>query len=314
MTATPTLAPHQREILARTRTENFPVALRVLPESIRTALTAIYGYARLVDETGDGAPTAPFDGAPTAPIDETTRAERLDRLDALEVELDRAVNGCAVDPLFVALQEAIAAHDLSRRHLAALIEANRRDQRVSGYESWESLREYCRLSAEPVGRLVLEIFGRATPERERLSDDVCSALQLLEHCQDVGEDLGRGRVYLPVQDMARFGCDRAMLSRSHTSPQLRSLIAFEVDRARGLLASGRPLVASLRGAARVAVAGYVAGGHATARALARCDHDVLALEVRPARRHIIGYLLRELLFARRAPAPAEVGVRARQRA
>jgi len=298
MSATSTLAPDQGAILARAGTENFPVALRVLPGSIRKALTAVYGYARLVDESGDAVATA--------------GVERLERLDALEVELDRAFAGCAVHPLFVSLQEAIIVHGLSRCHLAALIEANRRDQRIDRYESWESLREYCRLSAEPVGRLVLEIFECATPERERLSDDVCSALQLLEHCQDVGEDLDRGRVYMPAHDMARFGCDRAMLARPHASPQLRSLISFEVDRARELLVSGRPLVASLSGAARVAVAGYVAGGHATARAIDRCDYDILALEVRPAPRHIIGYLLRELLLAWRTAVSAGTGMRARQ--
>lgn len=277
-------------ILARASTENFPVALRVLPRSIRRALTAVYGFARLVDETGDASR-----GDPHGTLD---AQHALEALDALEVELDRACAGCAVHPLLCRLQEAIETHGLSRCHLAALIEANRVDQRVNRYASWNDLRGYCRLSAEPVGRLVLEIFDVSTRERAALSDDVCSALQLLEHCQDVSEDLARDRVYMPADDMARFGCSRTDMAETAGTPSpVRALVAFEVERARALLASGAPLVASLSGAARLAVAGYVAGGHATVRALHSSGYDVLAARVRPARGRVLAFWLRELVRA-----------------
>jgi phytoene synthase len=144
---------------------------------------------------------------------------------------------------------------------------------------------------------VLEVFGCANAQTEPLSDDVCSALQLLEHCQDVAEDLGNGRIYLPADDLARFGCDPATLSAPTASKQLREVIRFQVDRARELLASGSLLVSRLHGAARIAVAGYVAGGLATARAIERCDYDVLANQAGPARRHIVSSWLRLMIAA-----------------
>ncbi len=286
------------EMSSRAAGDNFPVALRVLPAGARDALAAIYAYARLVDETGD----RPGSGAD----------EILSALDALEAELDLAMQADPVDSAdsarpargahpahatFIRLQGVIATHGLSRAHFAGLIEANRRDQLVTRYASWEELRDYCRLSAEPVGRLVLEVFGCANAQTEPLSDDVCSALQLLEHCQDVAEDLGNGRIYLPADDLARFGCDPATLSAPTASKQLREVIRFQVGRARELLASGSVLVSRLHGAARIAVAGYVAGGLATARAIERCDYDVLANQAGPARRHIVSSWLRLMIAA-----------------
>ncbi len=170
-----------------------------------------------------------------------------------------------------------------------LIQANRQDQTVSRYATFEDLLGYCRLSANPVGRIVLHIFGAATPERERLSDLVCTALQLAEHWQDVAEDFGRGRVYLPQEDMAAFGCaegDLAPAARPtgavrpvtangvsgatvRTAPPcLRELIRFETERAGRLLDEGAALTGTLHGWARLAVAGYVAGGRATLAAIA----------------------------------------------
>lgn len=271
------------EMASRAAGENFPVALRVLPVGARDALAAIYAYARLVDETGD---------RPGSRSDEI-----LSALDALEAELDLAMQGRAEHPTFVRLQRVIARHGLSRAHLAGLIEANRRDQRVARYANWDELRDYCRFSAEPVGRLVLEVFGCANAQTEPLSDDVCSALQLLEHCQDVAEDFGNGRIYLPADDLARFGCDPTTLGAPAASKPLREVIRFQVGRARELLAPGSLLVSRLHGAARIAVAGYVSGGLATARAIERCDYDVLAYPASPARRHIVSSWLRLMIAA-----------------
>jgi squalene synthase HpnC len=157
-----------------------------------------------------------------------------------------------------------------------LIEANRVDQRVSRYATWEELRAYCALSADPVGELVLGVLGSATPERIALSDSICTALQLTEHCQDVAEDLARGRVYLPGEDLARFGCTIEQLSEAHAGGPLREVLAFEVARARGLLAEGAPLLGELRGRARIALAGFVGGGRAALDAVERAGYDVLA--------------------------------------
>jgi squalene synthase HpnC len=255
----PTRAPTAGAVMARAAGENFTVASRLLPRRERAHLLAIYGFARLVDELGD-----------------SLAGDREQALDWLSDELGRAFAGNATSPLLVRLQDTIAACSLSRGPFDRLIEANRVDQRMSRYRTWAQLRGYCALSADPVGELVLEVFGLATPERVALSDSICTALQLTEHCQDVAEDLAAGRVYLPLEDLERFGCSVEDLHASHAGAPLRRVIAFEVARAHALLDDGAPLLGELSGRARLGVAGYLAGGRAALRAIERAGHDVLA--------------------------------------
>jgi squalene synthase HpnC len=257
-------------VMGRASGENFPVASRALPRRSRRHLLALYGFARLVDEIGDG--DGPFgDGAPP------TAEQRLAALDELEADLDRAFAGAARHPLLVGLQPTLRECSLARAPFAALIEANRVDQRVCSYATWEQLEGYCRLSANPVGQLVLEVLGAATPERVECSNAICTALQLAEHCQDVAEDRDRGRVYLPAEDLARFRCSTAELRGSSTPASLRAVVAFEVRRARALLTRGRPLIRMLHGLReRLAVAAFVAGGRSALDAIERSDFDVLA--------------------------------------
>jgi phytoene/squalene synthetase len=146
-----------------------------------------------------------------------------------------------------------------------------------------------------VGRLVLHVFGAATIERFRASDAICTALQLVEHCQDVAEDLARGRLYLPAEDLARFGCRERDLRTSVASPAVRELVGFEVARVRALLDLGAPLVRTLSGRSRLAIAGFLAGGRAAAGAIERRGFDVLGGAPRPRRSD----LLRELVAALR---------------
>jgi squalene synthase HpnC len=276
-------------LLAKAARENFPVAPRWLPRALREDLLAIYGFARLADDTGDEAP-----------------GDRLALLDALEADLLRAAAGGARHPLVRRLGPALAAGRLPLAPFRRLLEANRLDQRVTRYRSWAELADYCALSAAPVGELVLHALGAASPERIALSDDVCAALQLLEHCQDVSEDRARGRVYLPAEDRARFGGCEADLELRPAPAALRAAIAFEVGRARALLAAAAPLVGSLRGSARLLVAGFAAGGLATADALARAGFDPSGGAPRPRRRDLVRHVLALLWRAPRrglAPAP-----------
>ena len=251
-------APASEAVMARAPGENFPVASRTLPRAARAHLLAVYGFARLVDELGD-----------------SFRGDRLAALDWLEQDLDRAFAGEARHPLLVRLEPTLRECSLSREPLARLIEANRVDQRVDRYETWEDLRGYCALSADPVGELVLAILGLATPGRVALSDRICTALQLTEHCQDVAEDFARGRVYLPLEDLRRFGAAVEDLGAAHAGPALRSVVAFEVERARSLLEEGAPLLVELRGRAKLAVASFVAGGRSALDAIERAGFDVL---------------------------------------
>jgi squalene synthase HpnC len=251
-------APAADAVMARAATENFPVASRVLGARARSHLLAIYGFARLVDELGD-----------------TAQGDRLAALDWLDEELDRAYRGDARHPLLAALQSTLRECGLPREPFERLIEANRVDQRVSRYQTWQRLREYCALSADPVGELVLGVLGLANPQRVTLSDSICTALQLIEHCQDVAEDLAHGRVYMPLDDMQRFGCGEHDLAAAHAGAPVRALIAFQVARARALLHQGEPLVWQLHGRARLAIAAFVAGGRAAADAIERARYDVL---------------------------------------
>jgi len=259
--------PSVEAVMARAASENFPVASRLLPRAQRDHLLAVYGFARLVDELGDSTGATP--------------EERLAALDWLEGELDLAIDGRAEHELMVRLGATVAACGLPREPFARLIEANRLDQRRSRYASWEELRLYCTLSADPVGEIVLGIFGAAEPETVALSDRICTALQLAEHCQDVAEDLARGRVYLPQEDLAAFGVGEEELAAAHASPALRGVLAFEVERGRGLLREGLPLLARLRGRPRLAVAAFAAGGRAAFGAIERAGYDVLADPAHP---------------------------------
>jgi squalene synthase HpnC len=252
--------PGAAEIYGRAPGENFSVASAVLGPDNRRHLTAIYGYARLVDQIGDA-----VDG------------DRLAALDAFEADLSRIYEGASpAHPVLRRLEPTVRELSLPRGPFDRLIDANRRDQEVAVYGTFDELVAYCDLSANPVGELVLYVFGAVTAENVALSDRICTALQLAEHWQDVAEDRAAGRIYLPAEDLARFGVTPGDLDAPIAGVELRELMAFEVERARGLLDEGAPLVGRLHGRARIAVAGYVGGGRAALDAIDAAGHDVLA--------------------------------------
>jgi squalene synthase HpnC len=256
-------APEPRTVMAQARYENFPVASLLLPKRARAHLLAVYGFARLVDDAGDEA-----------------AGDRVALLDELDADLERVWGGTPRNPLIARLQPTVTACGLPIEPFRRLIEANRRDQVVDHYETYADLLGYCELSANPVGELVLRIFGMATAERLALSDKVCSALQLTEHWQDIGEDYARGRIYVPREDLRRFGVPEAELGAPAASPALRSLIEFEVRRARQLLDEGAPLVRMLSGRPKIAVAAFIAGGRSALAAIERAGFEVLGSTVR----------------------------------
>jgi squalene synthase HpnC len=260
--------PTRAAVMAQAPSENFPVAGRILGGRVRGHLLAVYGFARMVDDIGDEA-----------------HGDRLALLDWVEDELDLVYAGDEPEhPVMRALVPTVRACALPPEPFRRLIAANRRDQEVTRYETFDELLAYCRLSAAPVGELVLAVFGVATPERIALSDRICAGLQVTEHLQDVAEDHARGRVYLPQDDLDRFGCIEDNLSAPATGPALRAVISFEAARARALLAEGAPLVRRLSGRPRLAVAGFVAGGRAALDALDHTGYDVLGARPRRTRR------------------------------
>lgn len=278
--AAPELAPEV--VLGRMGGENFPVAFRLLPRALREDLIATYGAARLIDEAGD-----------------RVAGDRKATLDAVEADLRAAERGEAAHPLLQRLTPLFGRRKLTADPFLRLVAANRWDQEAPDLESWQDLLDYCKLSAQPIGEIVLSIFDRADPPNLEASNAVCDALQVLEHCQDVAEDLNAGRIYLPATDRTRFGCSRADLGLAPAPEALRRTVALQVGRARALLAEGRPLVRNLTGFARLVIAAYVAGGLATADALERHGFDPNSRPVRPRRSALLRHWVSLVTFGRR---------------
>jgi len=270
-------------LLQQRRAENFPVSLRILPRTLRQDLIAVYDVVRVIDNLGDEA-----------------AGDRLVLLADFAADQHRAfAGGQPRTDVLRRLLPTIERRNLAEQPLLDLIEANRTDQRTFRYGSFEDLVGYCRLSAVPIGRLVLQIFGYPQPELAALSDDVCTALQILEHCQDVAEDYRRGRIYLPQQDLQTFEVPEYELVAGSAGPRLRALINHQVDRCERLLDSGDELVGRLHGWAKLAIAGYLAGGRATVAAIRQADGDVLTAVPKPSRWATARYAVRVLVASSR---------------
>lgn len=287
----------QGTLRRRERRENFPVALRLLPRSYRQALHAVYGFARTVDELGDSFP-----------------GDRSAALHELDADLDRLWAGeQPQQPVLQRLRPVVVERNLPQAPFHDLVLANLQDQQVNRYGTFEELLGYCKLSADPIGRIVLAVFGVGDPDRDaetyRLSDRVCTALQLLEHWQDVAEDRRAGRVYLPQLDLKAAGVAEADLDAPRANTALRRLMLLETERAAALLAEGSPLVGRLRGWARLSVAGFVAGGWATVHALRRTGGDVLSRNASPSKARTAAGAAALVLIHSRTSASARRGAR-----
>jgi squalene synthase HpnC len=235
--------------------ENFPVASLLLPRRLRPAVLAIYRFARSADDLADEGDLPP--------------AERLAALAAYEAALDAIAGGATpAAPPFPELAAAVRRHALPLAPFRDLLSAFRQDVTTVRYPTYAELADYCRRSANPVGRLLLHLYGAATPGNLARSDAVCTALQLVNFWQDVALDWTRGRVYVPQEDLARFGIAEAAIAHGNADARWARLLAFETARARALLESGRPLTRALPWRLAVELAGVLAGGH---RILDRID-------------------------------------------
>jgi squalene synthase HpnC len=238
--------------------ENFPVASIFLPRELRRHVYAVYAYCRGVDDLGDEA-----------------EGDRLALLAGFGDELRRAYDGEPRDPRFIALADTVRRFDIPPEPFERLIEANRRDQQVKRYATLGDLFEYCSYSAEPVGRLVLYLFGYRDAERQALSDATCTALQLANFWQDVSEDIGRGRIYIPAEDLAGFGVDEMEILTRRPTRSFRRLMEFEVDRTRDLFRRGLPLIDMVSGRFRVDLRLFTLTGLAVLDAIEARRYDVL---------------------------------------
>jgi squalene synthase HpnC len=252
--------------IARGHYENFTIGSWLLPRRLRLDLAAVYAFARGADDLADEG---------NVPAD-----ERVARLDAWEERLLACARdpGAADEPLFVALGHTIARHQLPLAPLRDLLVAFRRDAAgdTAAFPTFADLLEYCRCSANPVGRIVLSLFGHRDAARQARSDDICTALQLTNFWQDVAGDLARGRTYIPAEDMDRFPGSRAALAARAANDDFRRLLAFEVARTRVLFARGLVLAKMVTGRLAREVRMFARGGMAVLDRIEAVDHDVFA--------------------------------------
>jgi squalene synthase HpnC len=268
------------ERIAKQHYENFPVATLAMPRRLRPYVWAVYAFARGADDIADEGSQSP--------------GERLGALDRWERQLDSAVAGSGgvhteesglppgnqqpgddpTDPVFIALGEAIRRSSLPVQPLRDLLVAFRMDVTTSRHRTFDDLLGYCRHSANPVGRLVLHLFGAATAEAVERSDDICTALQLANFWQDIAVDLQKGRMYLPLDDLGRFGYTEQELQAGVVNDRFRALMAFQINRTRALFMRGRPLLAMVGGRLRFELDLIWRGGMAILDAIEGSGYDM----------------------------------------
>ena len=248
------------ERLAKSHYENFSVATWFLPSRLRQHFYNVYAYCRISDDLGDEV------GDPQ---------QSLELLDQWETELNACYAGSPKHPVFVALAETVKQFGIPRHEFSDLLIAFRQDQTVTRFETFDDILAYCHYSANPVGHLVLYLCGYSDAERQQLSDYTCTALQLANFWQDVFVDYGKGRIYLPLEDLRRFGVTGENIAQRHATSQFLALMKFEVERARDWFARGLPLVRMVNRELAIDLELFSRGGQEILNAIERQGFDVL---------------------------------------
>lgn len=266
------------EELVRTHYENFPVASLFLPKVLRPAVAVIYAFARTADDIAD-------EGQRPA-------EQRLEALNAWQRQLDACVEGDADHPIFLALGDVLRRHSVPPQLFRDLLTAFRMDVRVHRYATFADVMHYCRHSANPVGRIVLHLFGAHDETLLRSSDAICTALQLTNFWQDVALDAEKGRIYLPLEDMERFGYTERELLELSVNDRFRQLLAFEVGRTRSLFFAGASLMRDAPSALRFELKLTWHGGMRILEQIEEAAYDVVT------RRPVLGVAERMRILVR----------------
>lgn len=234
--------------LAQSHYENFPVASRLLPGCLRDPVAAIYAFARIADDIADEGDVSP--------------ELRVHRLNEMEMALDAVETGRANNaPLFQALTDTINRYQLPVDLFRDLLSAFRQDISKTRYADFEEIMDYCRRSANPVGRLMLYLTGQGSEDKLLMSDAVCSALQLINFVQDIDRDYReKHRIYIPLDEMQRFAVSEEDINQRYNSPRFKQLIHFQIQRAAGLLRSGSPLGRQIMGRFGLELRAVILGG------------------------------------------------------
>lgn len=250
------------EKMASRHYENFPVASLFLPQEKRPHIAAIYAFARAADDFADEGNLQPF--------------ERLEKLDEWEQKLQDCYDGKAEHPVFIALSETVRQHGIPSAPLSALLEAFRMDVTKRRYADYGELLYYCARSANPVGQLVLYVFGAASERTITLSDNICTALQMANFWQDVSVDRTRGRIYVPLEDFDRFGYTEQEYGRGIADRRFANLMKFQIDRTRELFRAGEPLVQAAGPELELELTLTIRGGNAILDKVERAGADVMS--------------------------------------
>jgi len=265
--------------LARRHYENFTVVSLFVPRELRQHFCNIYAWCRWADDLAD----------------ETRDPELgLDLLGWWQRELLACYQGSVRHPVMVALRETVDRFSIPRDPFLDLLTAFRQDQRVVRYETFEELLDYCRHSANPVGRLILFLGRCHMPERVLLSDQICTGLQLVNFWQDVAQDYDRGRIYIPRTESRRVGYSEEMFARREFNPAFRTLMKGLVNEAAAFLRRGRPLVAMMPRKLQVPIYLFVRGGLSIAQAIEKVDYNVWLHRPTLSRRHKVGLMIRTM--------------------
>ena len=241
--------------------ENFPVASILMPKLLRKPVAAIYHFARMADDIADEG--------------DMPNQERLERLDEFRAELARIADDTTpLTPLFISLGAEIRHHALPLQPFHDLLDAFSQDVVKKRYASFDELLAYCRRSANPVGNLLLHLYQEATPQNIVYSDAICTSLQLINFWQDVAKDHAIGRIYLPLDEMARYGVSEAHITQGSADDAWRKLMQFQVDRARTMMLAGAPLGSILTGRIGLEMRMIIAGGLRILSKLESAQYDM----------------------------------------
>jgi len=241
--------------------ENFPVASVLLPRRLRRPVEIIYHFARQADDFADEG--------------DMPKEERLAKLDAFRAELNRiAANETPETPLFRDVASIVAEFGLPLQLFHDLLDAFSQDVVKKRYADFDEVLDYCRRSANPVGRLLLHLYEDATPQNLKYSDAICTSLQLINFWQDVKKDYAIARVYLPQDEMAQYGVTEESIAQGHVDAAWRELMKFQCDRARAMMQGGAPLGSVLTGRIGLEMRMIIAGGLRILDKLAAVDYDM----------------------------------------
>jgi squalene synthase HpnC len=246
--------------LARSHYENFSVATWFLPRRLRQHFFNVYAYCRISDDLGDEVGDA---------------SASLALLDQWQCELEACYAGSPRHPVFVALAETVRQFEIPQYEFSDLLRAFRQDQTTSRFETFNDVLAYCHYSANPVGHLVLYLCGYGDATRQQLSDFTCTALQLANFWQDVSVDYAKDRIYLPLEDLRRFGVSESDIAAQHNTPAFCSMMKFEVERARDWFERGLPLIAQVDGELAVDLKLFSRGGQEILNAIEKQGYAVL---------------------------------------